>query len=138
MGMIDSVREAIGDQAAAMLVKSFGGRKVYVPLAASDTWIGRAIGAKAAAALSRRFGGEYIEVPNLQRRGGRNRSVLLSARFERWPPRILPMRRSRGSLAARASGSARSCAVTPENRLQRAFEGRSGSLLSAAKKAGIY
>ncbi len=77
MGMIDSVREAIGDQAAAMLVKSFGGRKVYVPLAATERHsIGRAIGAKAAAALSRRFGGEYIEVPNLQRRGGRNRSVL--------------------------------------------------------------
>lgn len=72
MALIDSIREAVGDQAAAALVKSFGGRKVYVPIISSQAHsITRAIGIVASVALSRRFGGEYIDVPNLQPSGPR-------------------------------------------------------------------
>ncbi len=72
MALIDSIREAVGAEAAAILVRLFGGRKVYVPIAASATHsIARAIGTQAAARLSRRFGGEYIDVPNLQPPGPR-------------------------------------------------------------------
>ncbi len=77
MSLIESIREAVGDQAAATLVKVFGARKVYVPITASEAHsIGRAIGAQAAAALSRRFGGEFIDVPNLRRGGRHARSAL--------------------------------------------------------------
>ncbi len=75
MSLIESIRDAVGEQAAASLVKVFGGRKVYVPIVASETHpIGRAIGAQAAAALSRRFGGEYLDVANLQGCGPRRRA----------------------------------------------------------------
>ncbi len=64
MSVIDKIREAIGDQAAAELVKSFGGRHLYVPLVASQNHaIARAIGIAAAGALSRQFGGAYFGCP---------------------------------------------------------------------------
>jgi|GEM_PF-1608447 len=64
MALIDSIREAVGDQAAAALAKSFGGRHLYVPLVASQNHaIARAIGIQAAVALSRRFGGAYMPCP---------------------------------------------------------------------------
>jgi hypothetical protein len=65
VALIDSIREAIGDEATAALVKSFGGRKLYVPIkAVEEHSIAQHIGLRPAAALSRRFGGEYIQVPN--------------------------------------------------------------------------
>ncbi len=66
MSVIDKIREAIGDQAAALLVKSFGGRHLYVPLAALPNHaIARAIGIAAAASLSRQFGGAYFGCPKI-------------------------------------------------------------------------
>jgi hypothetical protein len=74
VALIDSIREVVGDEAAAMLVKSFGGRKIYVPLSlsANETHrISKAIGLVAATALSRRFGGDYIQVASPSVRRGR-------------------------------------------------------------------
>jgi hypothetical protein len=65
VALIDSIRAVVGDDAAAQLIKLFGGRKVYVPLTTNDEHrISKAIGIQAAAALSRRFGGDYIDVPS--------------------------------------------------------------------------
>jgi hypothetical protein len=70
--LIDSIREAVGAEAAAILVRLFGGRKLYVPITASERHaITHAIGIVASVAFSRRFGGEYIDVPNLQPQGPR-------------------------------------------------------------------
>jgi hypothetical protein len=64
MSPIDRIRHAIGDKAAAVLFKSFGGRHLYVPLAASPNHsIARAIGIAAAVALSRELGGAYFGCP---------------------------------------------------------------------------
>jgi len=64
VSVIDKIREAIGAQAAASLVRSFGGRHLYVPLAASPNHaIARAIGIAAAVALSHKFGGAYFGCP---------------------------------------------------------------------------
>jgi Mor family transcriptional regulator len=64
VALIDSIREAVGDEAALMFVKKFGGRKVYVPIKASEGHpIAQQIGLQPAAKLSRRFGGEYLQVP---------------------------------------------------------------------------
>jgi hypothetical protein len=64
VSLVDSIREAVGDQAAAALAKSFGGRHLYVPLVASKSHaIARAIGIRAAVSLSRRFGGAYMPCP---------------------------------------------------------------------------
>jgi len=64
VSVIDKIREAIGAQAAASLVRSFGGRHLYVPLAASRNHaIARAIGIAAAVALSQQFGGAYFGCP---------------------------------------------------------------------------
>ncbi len=72
VALIDSIREVVGDEAAAALVKSFGGRKLYVPIIARDTHaITQAIGTKASSLLSRsHFGGEYIQVPSPSVRRG--------------------------------------------------------------------
>jgi Mor family transcriptional regulator len=64
VALIDSIREAIGDEAAVKLVKEYGGRKLYVPINSCEGHsIAQLIGVQPAAALSRRFGGERIDVP---------------------------------------------------------------------------
>jgi len=64
VALIDDLRGLLGEQATKTLVLSYGGSKIYVPIAPNpEHRITKLIGAEPTAALCRRFGGEYIDVP---------------------------------------------------------------------------
>jgi hypothetical protein len=62
--MLGIIVEIIGEEAAAKLIASFGGTRLYVPHSpcANDA-LARAVGAGAALKLAEMFGGERVELP---------------------------------------------------------------------------
>ena len=64
VSMLGIIVEIIGEEAAAKLIASFGGTRLYVPHSpcANDA-LARAVGAGAAMKLAEMFGGERVELP---------------------------------------------------------------------------
>jgi DNA-binding NarL/FixJ family response regulator len=62
--MLGFIVEIIGEEAAAKLIASFGGTRLYVPhTPGADDALARAVGTGAAMKLARMFGGERVELP---------------------------------------------------------------------------
>jgi len=62
--MLGFIVEIIGEEAAAKLIASFGGTRLYVPHSpCADDALARAVGTGAAMKLAQMFGGERVELP---------------------------------------------------------------------------
>jgi len=62
--MLGFIVELIGEEAAAKLIASFGGTRLYVPHSpCPDDALARVVGTEAALKLARMFGGERVELP---------------------------------------------------------------------------
>ncbi|HEY2525921.1 MAG TPA: Mor transcription activator family protein [Candidatus Binataceae bacterium] len=62
--MFGVIVEIIGEEAAAKLIASFGGTRLYVPHSpGADDALARAVGTHAAMKLAQMFGGERVELP---------------------------------------------------------------------------
>ncbi len=62
--MLGFIVELIGEEAAAKLIASFGGTRLYVPHSpCPNDPLARAVGTEAALKLARMFGGERVELP---------------------------------------------------------------------------
>jgi DNA-binding NarL/FixJ family response regulator len=62
--MFGVIVEIIGEEAAAKLLASFGGTRLYVPHSpGADDALAHAVGTRAAMKLAQMFGGERVELP---------------------------------------------------------------------------
>jgi len=62
--MLGFIVEIIGEEAAAKLIASFGGTRLYVPHSpCPDDALAREVGTGAAMKLAEMFGGERVELP---------------------------------------------------------------------------
>ena len=62
--MLGFIVQIIGEEAAAKLIASFGGTRLYVPHSpCADDALAQAVGTGAAMKLAQMFGGERVELP---------------------------------------------------------------------------